>query len=360
MRIVCFEARDIFDPYHRGESRWISNWAWILEKAGYEIIRWPIPQPIKTKPFLSSKQKRAWLKRWETKPLVLPAAVEALVEEAKPFLVLNAPWWNNAYLKTQLHIHAKFGAFDKACISHLDCFGDNCFVAAAYKSDFENCDPDLVSKAVCLPTPYSADWDTASEPPQEREGILWAVKEIWHPELMVRSPHIPELALWNLEAVANVAKQEDIKFIMIQPRETGSSLKEAPPEILEVLETIPHKELIAGSLAMDRLLNYCGQARINLPVGGCIGSTVEAVYKECIPLAHRGLVFGGVADELNLTLPYPQGTTREQVIEGLERLWFDQGFYGQMRDAYADQIRPHHESEALLLFQEFIARQQES
>jgi hypothetical protein len=96
---------------------------------------------------------------------------------------------------------------------------------------------------------------------------------------------------------------------------------------VERLETIPWSQLV-------QLLGRC---KLNTHVGSLTSSVNETVFTYGVPVTPTN--FGHLAT-VDLLPPHRESTV-EQVYDTYERLWFDEKFYNQIRDAFQDTFRDH-------------------
>ena len=309
MRIRSAEnIRNIDDPFHRGETRWLANWVQVFRAAGYEI------------------------------------------HSTDPELIIGVPWENNSHFKDILHIHLRFGLLTEACLPHLKCFGDNCRVAAPYEESIQR-RPDLAPHVIFMPIPYLEKWlpQERIDPLQRRE-ITWAAKEIWHRELGQRSPSIPQCGIWMLEAIRNLTRERDLTLNIIQCAEEGSHFDTAPQVAKDILAEIPNVNILNGSQPLSTLIEIFSRSRLSLPIGGALGSTIEAVFAGCIPLAHKGTALGRQAEIKGFNLPPVGQCTKEDIQTGLQKM-FDDDYYQQVWDCYQKEIQPHLAQNAIEIFE---------
>jgi hypothetical protein len=304
---------DIDYSFHRGEWRWLVNWVHILKKAGHEIVE----------------------------------------ANDGPDIILNTLWYGNVGYLDRPHVHLRFGAFTQGCLKHLDCFGPNCYVAAPYKESFEKSDPELREHVVFMPTPYDKAWLPAERlPPTRRKEITWAAKEVWSDRVKESTPHIRHCGIWVIESLADLAQEHNFKLNLVQCHETGSHFQHAPPEVHRALERIPKVNKTNNSLTFLKILEMLSRSRISLPIGGMAASTLEAIFAGCTPMAHEGICLGGLADEQDLNMPLPRHTTKEHVQEHLFKMFTDDDFYNQLYACYQEELQPHLEENAIVLFRE--------
>jgi len=304
-------VQNINHPYHRGEHRWLSNWLHVLRSVdGYDIV------------------------------------------DSDSDLILGVQWENNSRFKDVPHVHLRFGALGHDLLPHLKCFGDNCKVAAPYLQDIQGCAPDLISNAIFMPIPYMEEW--LPQPriaPLERREITWAAKETWHPGFLERGePHVAQCGIWVLEAIRDLARERDLTLNVIQCNEAGSNFDSAPQAARDVLAEIPNVNMLTGSQSLSTLLELFSRSRLSLPVAGALGSTLEAVFAGCIPLAHVGMVLGEQADVQGLHMPTARNCTKEDIQNGLRKL-FDDNHYQQVWECYQEGIKPHLAPNAVRFFE---------
>jgi hypothetical protein len=270
---------DFYAPTHRGESRWVANWRRILEEAGHEI------------------------------------------SNDRPDLVLGVSWEvGNIDYKNVPHAHLRFGLPTKGLVDkYLRCWGPNCRIASPYNNLTD--DPDLKERHIFLPFPYSDKWlPEEMAPPVERKELTWAVKSIWYERCRRERPYIAQCGIWTLEALAELLPGNGFTFNVIQCAEGGSSFSGAPNEAQQALNRIPGVKKIEGNRNFSEFVAFMSRSRVSFSVGGFTGGILEAVFTGCVPLAHKGVVFGAAADAKGYNLPFAWTTTKEDIVEKLEKL----------------------------------------
>ena len=88
-------------------------------------------------------------------------------------------------------------------------------------------------------------------------------------------------------------------------------------------------------------VNIMSKTKINTHVGGLTSGINECLLTQSVPATpEKFIFFQDVAKELKI-MPAPEVATTEEIYEAYERLWFDESYYLQVRDAFQDAFVDH-------------------
>ena len=308
----CVADKEVDDPTHRGESRWLSNWKHILVKAGHQIVT---------------------------------------ASEGSPDLVFSILGKHQAKFPNKPHVLLWFGRTGEDNIAKCQVPKEQCLIAAPFRTSWPPA-PGWEDYAVFLPVPLDKTWlPTDVQNPLERTEITWAGKQQWG---STRPPHFARVSTWTLECVSELAEEHELTLNILQCTERGSHFRDAPPEAHAALSRIPHVFEPEGNVPMPRLIELFSRSRISLTPAGVLGSTLEAVFSGAVPLAHRGLTLGEVAYREGFVLPWADSVTKEQIRENMHRLFLDDEYYMKVHNCFQEALAPHLEENAIVLFDKVI------
>jgi hypothetical protein len=276
-------------------------------------------------------------------------------------LFIDPGFEHGACLKVRAskHLHLRFCGPWTPDHSSIDCVNSgNCIASAPYwetQQNFDNYEPwirdghaDKVTP-VFFPVPYSDDLlpATAQVPGFQRNEILWATKDMFHPifaKAYVEEPgshgwKIVNAGLCILKSLIRLQERVDfqVNFLM------SHHLREAPDflGIPALVDQIKNKKF-ANITPWMQLIDIMARCKLNVPVGGLWGSTPEAIFAGTLPMQHpKNQFYAGY----NI-LPEPIDLTEDNYYDALERHWFDEAAYNTAMEPL-QVLFEHHRTEGL-------------
>ncbi len=249
-------------------------------------------------------------------------------------------------IKAKHHIHGSFKAVSLGSndVQSTRCYQEGKYIySSPYRVDYleslgMSASGGFKHIPVFMPLPYPDDLLPSDiEPGFNRSQIAWANKGNFHPAFN-REFNYPliEDGIKHLKALIKLNQKADftITFLLDSMiRNTGIEWRREVESLIgqlkqvERLETLPWRQLV-------QLLSKC---KLNTHVGKLTSSVNEAVFTYGLPVTPPEFVHLSTV----ALIPSIAESTVDNLYETYERLWFDEKFYYQIRDAFQDHFRDH-------------------
>lgn len=261
-------------------------------------------------------------------------------------LAIDCPVESCANIKAKRHIH---GSFKTVSLNSPDVQGASCYqegryvYSSPYRVDYLESLGLSSSKGfkhipVFMPLPYPDDLLPLDIVPGfNRSQIAWANKGNFHPAFTreFNYPFVQD-GIKHLKALVKLNQKTEftITFLLDSMiRNTGIDWRVEVESLIgqfkqvNRLETLPWRQLV-------QLLSKC---KLNTHVGRLTSSVNEAVFTYGVPVTQPRFVHLSTV----ALIPSVEESTVDNLYDTYERLWFDEKFYYQIRDAFQDHFRDH-------------------
>lgn len=301
------------DGFGGGEQRWTANLAHFLRTEGHEVIR----------------------------------CNEGQDEGCDIFF--DASWERCQQSRARAHIHFSFaganrGALEFPCVRNGE---PKCNYANPYRQTheegvrWEKEEPNI--NAVFVPQPYPDNLLplSAHTPGFHRNGILWATKDMFHPNFCKpdqmrgdREHVFVQNGLDTLRALIRFQKKVDFNIHFALQHH----LAEAPERLdIQGLVSQFRNVTFSGITPWTHIIQLLSTSKFNVPVGGLWGSAPESIFARSLPLLYpRNQFYFGMD-----ILPDVNTVTEDEIYDTLERLWYDENAYNEIYDILQEKIKDH-------------------
>jgi hypothetical protein len=261
-------------------------------------------------------------------------------------LAIDCPIEKCHHIKARRHIH---GSFNPISLCSRDVQDNPCYQEGKYlysnpyrteylKSLGMSASGGFKHTPVFMPLPYPDDLlPVGMQTGFARSQIAWSNKGNFHPAFTREfNYHLIEDGIKHLKALVRLNQRADFKITFLLDsmiRNTGPEWRAEVEGLIAQLKQVERLETIPWS----QLVQLLGRCKLNTHVGSLTSSVNETVFTYGIPVTPAG--FGHLAT-VDLLPPHRESTV-EQVYDTYERLWFDEKFYHQIRDAFQDTFRDH-------------------
>jgi len=248
-------------------------------------------------------------------------------------------------VKARKHIHTSFSTTSLGAdvVQSSDCYQAGDFIyGSPYRVDY------LKSLTMAssggykhipafMPIPYLDSWLPPMESGFNRTEISWTNKGNFNPEFGVDcNPHFVYNGINTLKALVKLNQKADFKVTFVLDSLIRSARKDHSWQIEELigqLKNVDRLEILPWTEVV-KLLSRC---KLNTHAGGLTSSVNEAIFTHSVPVTPTNFVH---MDTVGL-IPHAKEATAEEIYDIYERLWFDEGFYVQVYDAFQDHFRDH-------------------
>ena len=296
---MLFRSGSEVDGFGGGEQRWTANLAHFLKSEGYEVVRC------------------------------------AEGQDAGCDLFFDASWELCTQVRAPFHIHFSFFGWTSGIVEYPCIHTGNCNLAVPYRSIWAN--QRTVSKVseftyrnIFIPQPYPDNLMPAeanSVPGFNRREILWATKDMFHPNFESQSRPdgreqvFVQSGLDTLRALLRLQKKAEFKmnFLLKHLIDQAHSRFEVP----RMLDEFKEKQYW-NQVPWTQLVNIAARCKLNVPVGGLWGSIPESIFTKGLPVFYQRNCW---SNEFATMLPFPEHADEQDIYEALETFWFDERVY---------------------------------
>ncbi len=261
-------------------------------------------------------------------------------------LAIDCPIQRCDNIKAKRHIHGSFKAISlqSTDVQDTQCYQEGGYLySSPYRVDYleslgMSASGGFKHTPVFMPLPYPDDLLPADiEPGFNRSQISWANKGNFHPAFTREFKYdLIEDGIKHLKALVKLNQKADftITFLLDSMiRNTGAEWRGEVADLIGQLKQVQRLE----TLPWTQLVQLLSKCKLNTHAGRLTSSVNETVFTYGVPVTQPKFVHLSTV----AVIPPVEDSTVDNLYDSYERVWFDEKFYYQVRDAFQDHFRDH-------------------